>query len=124
MVHSLRKLVGTNLSGNGGGERLGDTYVQPLNLGWHFKRADINAGYAFFAPSGRYTPGASNNVGSGYWGNDITSGTTVYLTKNKGTSANLFTDWEFHGTKQDTGSRITPLVRLSPSSGASGRFFR
>ena len=105
----VAELVGTNLSGNGGGEGLADTYVQPLNLGWHFKRADINAGYGFFAPTGRYTPGASNNVGSGYWGNDITSGTTVYLTKNKGTSANLFTDWEFHGTKQGiAGSRVTP----------------
>ena len=54
-------------------------YVQPLNLGWHFgKRVDFVAGYGFFAPTGRYTAGASNNVGSGYWGNAITSGTTLY----------------------------------------------
>ena len=63
-------------------------------MGWHLKRADVNAGYAFLAPTGRYTAGASNNVGSGYWGNNITSGTTFYITKNKVTSANLATDWE------------------------------
>ena len=60
---------------------------------------DFNAGYAFVAPTGRYTQGASNNVGSGYWGNVITSGTTFYITKNKTTTANLTTAWEIHGEK-------------------------
>jgi hypothetical protein len=102
-------IVGTNLSANGGGAGITGTYVEPLNLGWHFKGADVNVGYAFVAPTGRYTPGASNNVGSGYWGNNITSGTTVYLTKNKGTSANIFTDWEVHGKKQlASGAYINP----------------
>src|SRR5271169_2506885 len=89
---------GINLSAGGSG--LADTYVQPLNMGWHFgKLVDFNVGYAFTAPTGRYTAGASNNVGSGYWGNNITSGTTFYITKNKGTSANLATAWEFHGQR-------------------------
>ena len=99
-------ITGTNLSGGGGGSGFADTYVQPLNLGWHLKRADVNLGYAFTAPTGRFTQGASNNVGSGYWGNDITSGTTVYITKNKGTTANLATALEFHGQK--SGTNITP----------------
>jgi len=105
------QIVGTNLSGNGGGQGLADTYVRPVNLGWHLKRADVNVGYGFYAPTGRYSPGASDNVGSGYWGQDITTGTTLYLTKNKGTSANLATDWEFHGSKEvavPAGNRITP----------------
>jgi hypothetical protein len=90
--------TGINLGAGGSG--FADTYVQPLNLGWHFaKRVDFNVGYAFTAPTGRYTAGASNNVGSGYWGNNITSGTTLYLTKNHATTANLATDWEIHGQK-------------------------
>jgi hypothetical protein len=96
-----------NLSAGGGGSGFADTYVQPLNLGWHFgKRVDFNAGYSFTAPTGRFTQGASNNVGSGYWGNDITSGTTLYITKNQGTTANLATAWEIHGQK--SGTDITP----------------
>lgn len=104
---------GTNLSAGGSG--LADMYVQPLNMGWHFgKRVDFNTGYAFTAPVGRYTAGASNNVGSGYWGNNITSGTTLYITKNQGTTANLATDWEIHGQKTVASipagqtSKITP----------------
>jgi len=102
----VANITGTNLSTGGGGSGFADMYVQPLNLGWHLKRADVTVGYAFTAPTGRFTAGASNNVGSGYWGNNITSGTTFYITKNKGTSANLATDWEIHGQK--SGTNITP----------------
>ena len=99
--------TGTDLNAAGGGSGFADMYVQPVNIGWHFRnRVDFNAGYAFFAPTGRFTQGASNNVGSGYWGNVITSGTTLYITKNKGTTANLATAWEIHGQK--SGTNITP----------------
>ncbi len=98
-----------NVSVNAGGEGIADTWVQPATLGWSLKRVDVYAGYAFMAPTGRYTPGASDNIGSGYWGNHFVTGTTVYLTKNKGTTANLFTDWEFHGSKNiATGTKVTP----------------
>jgi hypothetical protein len=86
-----------------------DTYAQPFTLGWHLQRADLNTGYAFFAPTGRYSPGATNNVGSGYWGNDWITGATFYMTKNKATSVNLFTNWEFHGSKHGAdNTRVTP----------------
>lgn len=92
-----------------GGTGVADMWVQPLTLGWSFKRADIFAAEAFMAPVGRYTPGASNNIGSGYWGNHIMTGTTFYVTKNKGTSLNLLTDWEIHGSKTTgQGTNVTP----------------
>ncbi len=102
----VASITGTDLNSGGGGSGLGDTWVEPANMGWHFKRVDFNVGYAFVAPTGRFVPGASDNVGSGYWGNDITSGTTYYVTKNKGTTANLFTDFESH--RQKTGTNLTP----------------
>jgi len=102
----VANITGTNLSTGGGGSGFADMYVQPLNLGWHLKRADVTAGYAFSAPTGRFTQGASDNVGSGYWGNNITTGTTYYITKNKATTANLTTDWEIHGQK--SGTNLTP----------------
>jgi hypothetical protein len=104
---------GTNLSGGGSG--FADLYVQPINIGWHFaKRVDFNVGYAFTAPTGRYTAGASNNVGSGYWGNDITSGTTLYITKNQGTTANLATAWEVHGQKTVASAVSGQLSKITP----------
>jgi hypothetical protein len=102
----VANITGTSLSSGGGGSGFADMFVEPLNLGWHLKRADVTVGYAFTAPTGRFTAGASDNVGSGYWGNNITSGTTLYITKNKATTANLSMDWEVHGQK--SGTNITP----------------
>lgn len=106
---TLGSLNFPNVAINGGGYGLADTWVQPVTLGWSLKRADVYAGYAFMAPTGRYTPGASDNVGSGYWGSHFFTGSTFYITKDKGTSANLFTDWEFHGSKTTgQGTKATP----------------
>jgi len=107
-------IQGTNLGLNGGGSGLADTFVEPVNLGWHFKRADFNVGYAFVAPTGRFTPLANNNVGSGYWGNNLTTGTTYYITKNKGTSANLFTDWESHGQRKAASTPAGQFSNITP----------
>ena len=90
----------------GGGYGYADTWVQPVTLGWHKKRVDNWVAYGFTAPTGRYNAGATNNIGSGYWGQNIVTGTTVYLKKNRGTSASLLTDWEIHGQKK--GSMMTP----------------
>jgi hypothetical protein len=95
--------------GTAGGYGFTDTFAQPIALGWHLKRADIQVGDAFMIPTGRYAPGATNNIGSGYFGNHFTTGSTVYLTKNIGTSVSLFTDWEVHGQKQTSSTTyVTP----------------
>ncbi|MGB7435660.1 MAG: transporter [Candidatus Acidiferrum sp.] len=99
----------TNLGAAGGGSGLADLWLQPFTVGWHLRRWDIQVGDAFMVPTGRYSPGASNNVGSGYFGNHLQTGTTYYITKDKGTSVNLFTDWEVHGPRQGTnGTYKTP----------------
>jgi hypothetical protein len=98
-----------NLNAVAGGGGLADLFVTPIALGWHLKRADLMVAEGLMLPTGRYTPGATNNVGTGYVGNHLMTGTTVYITKNKGTSANLFTDWEVHGARDGTnGTNKTP----------------
>ena len=102
LVADITNPAGPNLTAAAGGSGLADFWLQPFTLGWHLKRLDILVGDAFMIPTGRYAAGASNNVGSGYFGNHLQSGTTFYITKNKGTSANLFTDWEVHGHRYGT----------------------
>jgi hypothetical protein len=60
-----------------------DTYVQPLQLGWHKKRYDALAGYGVYIPTGRFTAGASNNHGLGMWSHELSAGATVYLDEKK-----------------------------------------
>lgn len=91
-----------NLSATAGGSGLSDTFVEPFALGWHEKRLDLQLAEAVVAPTGRYNPGATDNVGTGYFGNHVLMGATYYIKKNRGTSANLFTDWEVHGARPGT----------------------
>lgn len=100
VTNSALSLAGENPVAGGGG--FADSYFQPATLGWHLKRADIMAAYAFFAPTGRFTAGASNNTGSGHWTNAPTAGETCYLTKNKGTAFSAYEMYEFHTTQQGT----------------------
>ena len=86
----------------GGGGGFSDSFYQPLTLGWHFKRADIQAAYGFFAPTGRFTAGASDNIGTGHWTHSPKAGETFYLTKNKATSVSAYQLYEFHTTQQGT----------------------
>ena len=99
---SNNSLSAATLGTVAGGGGLTDIYIQPLTVGWNLKRADVQVAYGFVAPTGRYKGGASNNVGSGYWGQDISSGQTVYLTKDKKTAFSAYEMYEFHGTQRDT----------------------
>lgn len=106
--------LGNGVTVGTGGFGLADTWFQPVNLGWHLPRADIWTGYAFTAPTGRYTPGSTNNIGSGYWGNNFNGAGTFYLTKNMGTTANVMGDWEFHGSKTTRSTDISTMLGTLP----------
>ena len=76
-----------------------DLYVMPLQLGWHTQRADATAGVAFFAPTGRYSAGASDNIGKGMWSYEVSGGTTVYLDRQRSWSIAATGYWETHSGK-------------------------
>ncbi len=76
----------TDIHGNiSGGAGFADSYYVPFILGWNKERVSIRLLYGFLAPTGRYASDASNNVGSGYWTNAISSGQTFSLTHDQNT---------------------------------------
>jgi hypothetical protein len=99
---------------------LADMYIKPLELGWHFTRADLIAGYAFIAPTGRYTAGANNNTGLGMWGNEFSIGTTVYFDEGKKWHAAGLGFYEIHTSKQDLDAKTGDVFTLE---GGMGRAF-
>ena len=76
-----------------------DLYVVPLQLGWHFKHADLTTGVGFFAPTGRHTAGESDNLGKGMWSYELSGGTTVYLDPQRTISIAALAAWETHSSK-------------------------
>jgi hypothetical protein len=98
--NSALSLTGLRPIAGGGG--FADSFYQPVTLGWHLKKADIMVAYAFFAPTGKYVAGATDNTGTGKWTNAPTAGETFYLTKDKATAFSAYQMYEFHTTQQQT----------------------
>jgi hypothetical protein len=78
----------------------GDLYLVPLQLGWHFPRADATVSLALFAPTGRYTAGADDNIGKGMWSYELSAGTTLFLDEARTWSLATSGFWEIHSKKE------------------------
>jgi hypothetical protein len=58
----------SDIQGNlSAGSGFADSYYLPVILGWCWTRAAVRVMYGFLAPTGRFSAGANDNVGSGYW---------------------------------------------------------
>ena len=58
--------------------------------------------YSFFAPTGKFSAGATDNTGTGHWTNAPTAGETFYLTKNKATAFSAYEMYEFYNAQRET----------------------
>lgn len=99
--NDLTSDIHRNISGGSG---FADSYYVPLVLGWNKERVSLRVLYGFLAPTGRFAAGASNNVGSGYWTNAVSSGQTFNLTRSRSLSLSTFEMYEFHTIQEGTGT--------------------
>lgn len=106
----------SDIHGNiSGGSGFADSYYVPLVLGWNKERVSLRILYGFLAPTGRFAAGASDNVGSGYWTNAISSGQTFNLMRSKWLSLSIFEMYEFHTTQEETGTHPGETFNLDYS---------
>ena len=89
-----------------------DMYVVPLYLGWRTPRADFVAGYGFYAPTGRYEPRATDNVGLGMWSHEIQGGVTAYADAAKKVSLATTAFFEMHSKKKDLDLKVGNMLTL------------
>lgn len=91
----------------------GDIYIQPINLGWHKKRFDYLAAYAFHAPTG------SGIRSLGFWTHEIIFGTTYYLDAAKKWSVAANGTLEIHQPKQNSDLLVGTFVTVKGGIGRS-----
>ena len=91
-----------------------DVYLVPFQLGWHKPRADVVTAFGLFAPTGRYTAGADDNLGKGMWSFELSAGTTVYFSA--GTT--VYFDEKKTLTFATTGYWETHTKRRTPATSA------
>jgi hypothetical protein len=97
-----------------------DIFVQPLQLGWQTPRVDYTAGWGFFAPTGRWELGGSDNSGLGMWSYDYQAGSTLRLDERGSWTTSLLATFEMHTRKKSTSFRAGDILTLE---GGTGRTF-
>lgn len=119
VVNNAIDLPNLNLGTNPAG--IGDTYVEPINLGWKLKKADVKLAYGFVAPTGKFdSSGGTDTTTTDYWGHEITFATTAYLDKTKLTQVSVNTNWEFHQKKRHTDVKVGNNMTIE---GGVGKIF-
>lgn len=98
---------------------VGDLYVQPINLGWHFPQLDVMAGVGVYAPTGRYTASADDNTGLGMWSFELSGGATVFFDKAQTWSFAALGFFETHTKKKDTEIKVGDILTVEGGVGKS-----
>ena len=80
----------------------------------------LTAGWSFFAPTGKWELGGSENAGLGMWSNDFTAGTTLRLDDKRAWTTSLLATYEIHSHKSDSNIRAGDILTLE---GGTGRAF-
>lgn len=94
-----------------------DMYVQPLQLGWHNKRADFVFSYQLYLPTGKFTAGASDNAGLGMFMNEFSAGTTLFFNDKKTFHFSALASYEINGKKKDTDIKTGDILSIEGGLG-------
>jgi hypothetical protein len=96
---------------------LTDSYFQPIQLGWHNKRADFVVSYQMYIPTGKFTAGASDNSGLGMFMNEFSVGTTLFFNDKKKFHFSTLASYEINGKKKDTDIKTGDILSIEGGFG-------
>jgi len=101
----------------------GDLFVQPIRLGWLLgEHVDLVAGYAFYAPTGKFEPGLHSGIGRGFWTHQPSLGGTIWFGERGGWNLSALASYDFNGKKR--GIDITRGDSVQVQGGAGAQVFR
>jgi hypothetical protein len=92
----------------------GDLFIEPIWLDWSLPHWDVSVTYGFYAPVGKYstetvtfpsrslTLPASDNIGLGYWTQQLQGGVAWYPMTNRATAVTAVLTYEYNSPQQGT----------------------
>jgi hypothetical protein len=94
-----------------------DMYFQPIQLGWHYKHADLVAGYAIYVPTGRFNTDSFNNTGLGQWSNEFSGGFTLYPRDKKTIHLATLVQYYIESGKRGSNQKVGDSLQLQGGAG-------
>lgn len=85
---------------------IGDTFIEPVWLGWNQPDGQLSLGYGFTIPDGKYDSNSRTNVGYGFWSHQLQGIATHYFDPKKATALIGAFTYEFN--EEQKGTHITP----------------
>ncbi len=98
---------------------MGDLYLQPINLGWHTRRADYMAGLGVNVPTGKYEDGGEDNTGLGMWTYEVFGGTTFYFDEDHSWHFAALAFYATHSSKENSNVQVGDLLTIEGGLGKS-----
>ncbi|MGH9342866.1 MAG: SphA family protein [Terriglobia bacterium] len=89
---------------------IGNIYVEPVNLGWHFRQLDAVVSSGFFAPSGPYNSHARVNIGFGHWTGVFGLGGILYADAERTWSLSISTHYLLYGSQMGRNYTLGDVV--------------
>ncbi|MEE8571640.1 MAG: transporter [Gemmatimonadota bacterium] len=96
---------------------LSDLFVAPVGLSWALGQFDATFFYGFTAPTGRYTTGADDNIGLGFWTHQFQGFGYFFPNPSQATALMLGLTYELNSEIEDVA--VNPGNRLSLEYGVS-----
>ena len=85
--------------------------MQPLWLQWTLGRLDLTAAYGFYAPTGWFSVGATDNIGLGFWTQQWQTASAFNFDEARTFSLIMVQTWEYNS--KISGMDLRPGSRLS-----------
>ncbi len=96
---------------------IADIYVEPINLGWHFKYLDLIVSSGFFAPTGPYNPTANVNIGFGHWTGVFGLGGVLYADKEHTWALSIYSHYLLYGSQMGNKYKLGDVVPFEWGAG-------
>jgi hypothetical protein len=99
---------------------IGDIFLEPIDLGWHFSQLDVIASSAVIMPSGPYNANAKLNIGYGHWTGLFGLGGVAYADQARTWSLSIYAHWQLYDSQM---GRNYTLGYSLPFEWAAGKNF-
>ncbi len=100
-LQAFLQIQNTGIAANQSSWGFGDLYLRPIWLTWHWPNLDLSASYALYAPSGRYARFDRNNIGLGFWTNELQLASGFYFDKQHSLAFLLTATYDINQRKTD-----------------------
>lgn len=112
-LQAFLQIQNTGIAANQSSWGFGDLYLRPIWLTWHWPNLDLSASYALYAPSGRYAHFDRNNIGLGFWTNELQLASGFYFDKQHSLAFLLTATYDSNQRKTDVDIKPGNYVSLN-----------